>query len=641
MAPRLRLSDSLSDFKKIAGWVDMVKGSKRCEAFTELVECMAPPAILISLPKLEVLASNHPMMAKYGAHFTEAERVAFDSLPNASTAWLSLSTEGAVPLFHLVEEAKACFRMMRMDVDVAVVYEMFPLKPSSLVAPCEDCGRKAAPGVQPFHFSYMESVATGRRSHPHPELLVGVGLLAPGQRDLDWRSLIDRHDLPLYDTAMANAKAHGGSHELAYNVKTLSGLTIPVSDFFTLTPSHDGKWPVIVGTVMSRHPVDEDLRSLKRLELQGRLLGGMVHDFKNLLGGIQNIIEWSMTLAKDKPELADALGKTLNYTAQATKLITGTLRMGSSKREIKTELVNVASIVQGLEPLIRHSLPSNIDLELYLDAQTPRIYAQRDILKDIILNLCVNARDAMSKRGHRLVVAVFPRELSSAASGSQLFASITVTDDGCGMTKEQAAHLFEAFQSTKDHGVGLGLWMVGKTVKSLDGRISVVSEPGKGSSFDIMIPAAGDQAVEREIVDATQTITLNVSDMRKFREGPPKTILYVEDDPLIRSSVAAWLESFGFVIIESDNGTKALELFKRHSKVIDLVIQDFIIPGLRGDELLDGILKISPSVPVVVASANPDDEMVAALRARGAREFLPKPFLMDELLAILLKIFKV
>jgi hypothetical protein len=274
------------------------------------------------------------------------------------------------PLFSC-EGGDGPFALLRLPGGIILIYEI-PSECESVAETCESCGRKIERAFQPFHFSYMESVATGRRCYPHPELLERLRLVEPGAKELPWRSVIEREDLPLYDNAISNVKAHGGNHELSYGVRTLDGDTLRVTDYFALTKPQDGKWPVIVGTIVSRTPPDEDLRAFKRLELQGRLLGGMVHDFKNLLGGIQNIIEWSMTLAEDRPELVDALGKTLAYTSQATKLITGTLRMGSGRRELKTELVSLSQVVQSLEPLIRHSVPSSISLELLLDASTPR-----------------------------------------------------------------------------------------------------------------------------------------------------------------------------------------------------------------------------------------------------------------------------
>jgi signal transduction histidine kinase/ActR/RegA family two-component response regulator len=606
---------------------------------------MFAPAFLVSLSSLKILASNPPLLAKHGARFSEGSSVRLP--PQGScceeSAWLALSENEQGACFEATcAGGPGAFRTLRAGKDALVIFEhaMPHAAPSS--KSCPECGGHESAFNGPFHFSYMESVATGRRSYPHPAALRKIGLLEDGQTELDWRSIIDKSQLPLYDAAIANAKAHGGSHELAYSIKAKDGRAIQIDDFFTLAPPEDGKWPLIVGTVMSRHPLEEDLRSLKHLELQGRLLGGMVHDFKNLLGGIQNIIEWSMTLAKDKPELSEALGKTLSYTSQATKLITGTLRMGSSRRELKTELVNLPSIVKELEALIRHTIPSSIELELDLDRRTPRIYAQRDAFKDIVLNLCVNARDAMCKRGRSLRISVAPREIPGEAGHPQLFAALSVCDDGCGMDASHLANLFEAFQTTKDHGVGLGLWMVSKTVKSLDGKINVSSEPGKGTCFELLFPAApeSERSAPTEFQEPQQKKGRDAEELRKFREGAPKTILYVEDDPLIRSSVAAWLDSIGFVIVESDNGLDALEIFKARAQSIDMVLQDLVIPGRRGEDLLDEILKIKPDVPVIVASANPDDEQIEALRQRGACAFLAKPFLMEELLDILCKIFK-
>jgi len=606
-----------------------------------LTELMAPPAMAISLPDFSILSSNAAMIDRHGLKFSEAGCVAFKGFEptDECQAGLDLETVEPVPTFRRRQASGGRFHLTLLSKDAAMIVEAPPVVSDSACPLMAHVHERSSGRLPPFHFSYIESLASGKRLFPHPELLVKVGLCAGGKEG-EWRSLIAPEDLPHFDNAVANARAHGGSHEITYRVKTRSGSLVRVSDYFALAPSQDGKWPMIVGTVVSAKPIDDDLQALKHLEIQGRLLGGMVHDFKNLLGGIQNIIEWSITLANDKTELADALKKTLSYTSQATKLITGTLRMGTaSRRDKRTERIDIPATMSELEDLIRHSVPSTIAIELDLAPDTPQIFAQKDALKDIVLNLCVNARDAMRKSGSRLLISSFKKELKGASGKTQAFAGLAICDDGCGMTQRQLDSLFEAFHSTKDSGVGLGLWMVNKTVKSLDGRINVESEPGKGSRFELLFPAAPPSAEPARKEPGEAKLPQTAAN-RDFRSGPKKTILYVEDDPLIRCSVASWLESLGFELIETDNGLTAVEIFSGKSEEIDLVIQDFIIPGKRGDELLSDLLKIKPEVPVVVASANHDEEQIDSLRKRGARAFLPKPFLMDELLGILNEVFK-
>ncbi len=619
----------------------MPKSCNLRQNLSGLAELMAPPALVLSLPDLAILSSNAAMIAKHGLKFSESGCVVFKGFEpgRECQAGLDLESVEPVPSFRLRHTPGSQFQLMLLSKDTAMIVEAPPVVSDSACPLMTHVYERSSGRLPPFHFSYLESLAGGRRLFPHPELLKRLGLHCGG-REGDWRGLVATDDLPHFDNAIANVRAHGGSHEISYKVRTRSGSLVRVSDYFSLAPAQDGKWPMIVGTVVSGKPLDDDLQSLKSLEIQGRLLGGMVHDFKNLLGGIQNIIEWSITLAGDKPELADALKKTLAYTSQATKLISGTLRMGTARKERRTERISIPAAVRELQDLIRHSVPSTIAIELELDPQTPRIFAQKDALKDIVLNLCVNARDAMRKSGSRLTLSSFPKNIKDAAGRDQLFAGLAVSDDGCGMTPAQLNSIFEAFYSTKETGAGLGLWMVHKTVKSLDGRISVDSEPGKGSRFELLFPSAPGAAEEtlqaEEPPESQESAPALPHD---FRSGPKRRILYVEDDPLIRSSVSAWLESLGFELLESGDGIEALDIFKEKASSIDLVIQDFIIPGRRGDELLDELLKVRPDIPVVIASANHDEEQVEALRKRGARAFLPKPFLMDELLRLLNGIF--
>lgn len=598
----------------------------------DLIEYLSVPAFVFSLTRRRILAANALMIRNYGPSFSEDFPLLLRGVKSYSNkpVYLNMSFRDSVPEMHACNENDASFVLMMFSESTGIVFEMLRFKKS--VFRGED-KEDASSNVQPFHFSYMYNFVSGKWTYADGGIFEKLGLHNGSSAPFDWRSAIVQEDIPLYDNTMAAVRQYGGNHEIQYKIKNSSGKIIPVQDYCSLT-CPDGKWPVLVGSIVSANAEQRDYSTIERQILTGRLVGGMIHDFKNLLGGIQNYIEWTISLT-DNEEIIKALRKTMSYTERATVLIAGALKASSRPRETKIQKILFGDIIRDSEELIRHMLPSSIGIMIKIEDDLPAVYGKRSYLSDMLLNLCVNARDAMKESGSFLKIEASLKQKSEDGAPFQNFICLKVEDDGCGMSKAEQKEVFNAFYSTKENGAGLGLWMVREAIRAFDGHIELSSIPGKGTSFEIFFPV-----VERDLPDdlieepAPAGVVEKISH-DTFALTSPKTVLFVEDDPLIRGSVSNWLEAFGFDLIVCSDGSDAWRVFKEESERIDVVIQDLILPGRKGDQLLVDFKGLCPDIPVIIASAEPDENQMEQLMRKGAAAILSKPFRMEELVSIL------
>ncbi len=628
----------------------MKRGQKgEIAAFIELVEFMGAPAVLVSLHDKTVIHANSRLLKKHGKLFQPGSRLDFKNfktLNSHSLSGLELRKKQPIPQFAKSSLKNARLEFVKLNDSYALILEKTPApEPLKLN---EQSGLDKKSGRR-LHFSYLYNFMTNKWAYCTENAIfekLGKTLGADLKKDFDWKSVIHPDDRALYDNTIMNLRQHGGDHEIHYRIICSNGEILNVKDYCALTAPEAGKWPVLIGTVIYAEKSYSEMHQAEHQILQGRLVSGMVHDFKNLLGGIQNIVEWAASKSSGNPEVAHALNKTLSYTDKAAKLISSTLKLNSAKEDGKTERIYINSIISDMEEIIRRALPSSSTLKIKMKPGIPPVYGQRCMLQDMILNLCVNARDAMKEKGDCLKLELDQKNIRDENGKQQQFIRLRIADNGCGMSKSVQNSIFDAFYSTKDHGAGLGLWMVRETVKSFDGKINVLSTPGKGTCFEILFPVIN-QEVEGSIPEAENLVVEPVnkpgemSKVLSFNKEKRRTILFIEDEPLIRGSVSIWLESLGFKILESGDGLEGLGIFQDKHKEIDLVIQDYVLPGKKGDELLEDLKKCDQNIPVIVSSANPDEDKIAMLKQKGAHAFLPKPFRMEELLRLLVAIFKI
>lgn len=376
----------------------------------------------------------------------------------------------------------------------------------------------------------------------------------------------------------------------------------------------------VVSLIAARRILEEQLRQSQKMEAVGRV----AHDFNNLLTVIAG---FASLVRSDLPEgeTAEAVDEISSAAMRAANL-TRQLLAFSRKQVLQARLLDLNEIVRGMEELLRRLIGENIALVTVLSRKLHKVKADRGQIEQVILNLAVNARDAMPEGG-RLVIET--RNAHSAPAGvaarSGPFAVLTVSDTGHGMDEETAAHIFEPFFSTKElgKGTGLGLATVYGIVEQSGGALSVESRPGQGAVFRVYLPMAL-EGTEKEAAPTPQS--------RSRRHSA--TVLIVEDETPLRKLICRVVAGAGYHVLEAANGEEGLILATQYGKQIDLLLSDVLMPAMSGAELMDRVRKLRPDLTVVFMSGY-DRELVGQREREPGVAFLPKPFTPEALLVTL------
>lgn len=362
--------------------------------------------------------------------------------------------------------------------------------------------------------------------------------------------------------------------------------------------------------------LEEELRQSQKMEAVGRLAGGVAHDFNNVL----MIISGYANQLLNDPMLPATDRTYCEYLVDATKRATALTRQllaFSRKHPIQPQAVDLNVLVIELAKMLQPLLSARIQLVLNCRDQRLTVYADPSQLELMVMNLVLNARDAMPDGGV-LSLTTSAEALNDAVlpNGPKDFVVLEITDTGVGMPPEIKQRIFEPFFSTKDtgKGTGLGLSMVYGIVEQANGHITVESEPNQGTTFRIYLPLAIHKPVEKP-----HTIQAPPS-------GGNEMLLLVEDEIGIRTMTGKYLESLGYTVLEADNGQEALRVFHKHATAIQLVITDVIMPGIRGDDLVREIRKERPNIAAIFISGYVD-----AGRLDENTCMLEKPFPFPEL----------
>lgn len=380
---------------------------------------------------------------------------------------------------------------------------------------------------------------------------------------------------------------------------------------------------VIVGRVWSFRDVtqarrlEEELRQAQKMEAVGRLAGGVAHDFNNVLmiisGHANQLLEDPALPEHDRNRCEELVKASRRATALTRQLLAF-----SRKHPIQPQTVELNAIVTEMVKMLQPLLSARIQLALNCRNQNLWVYADRSQLELVIMNLVLNARDAMPEGGVlSLTTAAETLPADSVPPDSpREFVVMEISDTGVGMPPEIKEHIFEPFFSTKEkgRGTGLGLSMVYAIIEQADGHITVESEPSHGTTFRIYLPFSPHKAqvtpmpLERSIKHGTGTLVL------------------VEDEAGIRAMTRKYLESLGYKVLEAGNGEEALRLLHEYAGTIDLIVTDIIMPGLRGDDLVREIRKQRPNTAAIFISGYTD-----AGRLIDDTLMLEKPFLFPQL----------
>jgi two-component system cell cycle sensor histidine kinase/response regulator CckA len=376
-----------------------------------------------------------------------------------------------------------------------------------------------------------------------------------------------------------------------------------------------------------KRSLETQLRQASKMEAVGQLAGGVAHDFNNLLTVIMSYS--AMLLADLDP--SDPVHADLQEIAAAADRAAGLTRqlLAFSRQQVmQPRVIDINAAIGDVQNMLRRIIGEDIELVTSLDPDVGRINADPGQLEQVLMNLVVNARDAMPSGG-RLTISTSNSELASETTPGALDAApdgdyvmVAVSDTGAGMTPAVQQRLFDPFFTTKEHGrgTGLGLSTVYGIVKQSGGEIYVYSEVGHGSTFKVYFPRFTPSGEEIEIAAETREVPRGT-----------ETILVVEDDKNLRELVARVLSSLGYTVFVAASGVEALAVASTPHTPIDAVLTDVVMPGMNGRELVEKLVELRPEIGILLMSGYTDDDVLRRGVLQGERAFIQKPFTGDQL----------
>jgi two-component system, cell cycle sensor histidine kinase and response regulator CckA len=381
----------------------------------------------------------------------------------------------------------------------------------------------------------------------------------------------------------------------------------------------------IAEDVTDRRVLEDQFRQAQKMEAVGRLAGGVAHDFNNLLMVISGYTE--VLLAKlDTQNPLQEKARAIQQAADRATTLTRQLLAFSRKQLLELKVVDVNSIVGDMERLLRPLIGENIELITDLSPTAGHTRADAGQLEQVLMNLVVNAKDAMPSGG-KLTIQTRDISVKEVQRSGPTFIRpgnyvlLSVIDTGTGMDKETQSRIFEPFFTTKEmgKGTGLGLSTVYGIVKQSGGYVMVQSEVGQGSTFQIYLPRVAEAAEN------------NTAPAPRAALGGTETILLVEDEESVRQLVRETLSAKGYQVIEADNGDAGLAAAADHAGPIHLVITDVVMPGLSGREMIKQLSQSRPETRVLYLSGYTEDAIVSEGRMESGTAFLQKPFTLQNL----------
>jgi len=372
---------------------------------------------------------------------------------------------------------------------------------------------------------------------------------------------------------------------------------------------------------------DVQLQQAQKMEAVGRLAGGVAHDFNNLLTVIRGYSELIAQDAAQNGIISAQVDEVLKAADRATRL-TSQLLTFSRKQVLELRLVKPDQIVSSVGKLLQRLIGEDIQVITDLQADHEWVKVDPTQLDQVLINLAVNARDAMPQGGTLTIKTaaveldeVFARSHAEVVPGR--YVSLSLTDTGCGMNKETRSKLFEPFFTTKapGKGTGLGLSIVHGIVKQSGGHILVSSEPGLGTTFTIYLPGAEPPVGEGLSSDAVRATS-----------SGSETVLVVEDEGQVRTLEQSILKARGYNVLTAGHGKDAIRICQEYPGPIHLLVTDLILPHMNGRELARRVLPMRASMKVLFVSGYPDETLISAGLARNKVPFLQKPFASETFL---------
>jgi PAS domain S-box-containing protein len=454
-----------------------------------------------------------------------------------------------------------------------------------------------------------------------------------GSLQTGWRMHVHSDDLARVDAAAQKLlSGQSNSQKLQYRFRRADGSWAIVEDNAFAMLDDLGKVSRVLGSmtdISEQTFLEERLRQAQKMEAVGHLTGGVAHDFNNLLTIILGNTEILEEELNDLPHLQRLAKMSLDAAAHGADL-TNRLLAFSRKQPLEPKVLDVAQLIQGLDGLLRRTLPENIDIEIVRSGGLWKIEADASQLESALLNLTVNARDAMPDGGS-LTIEMANAMLDDDYAAKELdvtpgqYVVIVVSDTGHGIPADILPRVFDPFFTTKEvgKGSGLGLSMVFGFVKQSGGHVRVYSEVDEGTAIKMYFPRSLAKP-ENSIADRAR---------RKTITGGTESILVVEDDGAVREYVTAQLQWLGYHVFEASAGAEAMEVLNQTAG-IDLLFTDVMMPGgMGGRELADAARQLRPSLKVLFTSGYTENSIVHQGRLDPGVRLLNKPYRREQLAA--------
>jgi len=493
-----------------------------------------------------------------------------------------------------------------------------------------------------MHEAVYRSDQAGKITFVNPALVHLTGFSAEELLGADAHLLLhprwaDGAPLPVRSCPLCGTPDESGS-VFDTHVRTLGTEQIPVQ--LSQRPVTDVEGEPL-GRVVSLRDVreqrllEEQLRKAQKMEAYGQLAGGIAHEFNNLLTPILGNLD-VLRGRVDEPEVRGLLDECLDAARRAGSLVAQMTAFGR-RSEVFMQPTNVGRLVEEAFAILRQSVDRSIEVRTHIDPDIESARGDASLIRQVLLNLGLNARDAIRdarRRDYdseglvefRVGTAVLTPEQAKDRTRARAgrFVVVSVADDGIGMSDELQARVFEPFFTTKrlGEGTGLGLAVVHGILEQHGGWIDVASATGVGTTFSCYFPAAAEAAYDRPVDEPDEA------------PGGTGTVLLVDDQKLVRRVGRRVLEGAGYSVLEVEDGVQALDLYVSSGSTIDLVLLDLSMPGMSGDEVLRELLAIDPDVKVVLWSGYSESQAVDSLSEAGARGFLAKPFVAADLLRV-------
>ncbi len=436
-----------------------------------------------------------------------------------------------------------------------------------------------------------------------------------------------QHDEKFYEEFWRRLLAGEPVHEEMIN-KTRDGRLVTLDGTVTSVSDEDGRrigFISVQDDITEKRLLESQLRQAQKMEAIGQLAGGVAHDFNNLLTTILGYADLAMHSAEGEP-IAESLSEIRKAGERAASL-TRQLLAFSRRQVLEPKVLEVNALIEDLQKMLSRLIGEDIELRVALQPGVGRVLADPGQVEQVILNLAVNARDAMP-RGGRLTIETADVELDEAFAERHAtvrpgpYVMLAVTDTGIGMDAAIQARVFEPFFTTKEKskGTGLGLATVYGIVKQSGGSIWLYSEPGKGATFKVYLPRVEQAPSSVGLVPGAVSVL-----------GGSETILVVEDEEAVRRLTRRILEARGYRVLEAGNGAEALAAVREHGDAIHLLLTDLVMPDTTGADLAAKLQESRRDIRVLFMSGYTDDAAVRNGLLGPGHFFLQKPFTPDAL----------